>query len=446
MNADINASSLNRRSFLKRSSLLTVLGAPSFLNLAFAETPAAYKAIVLINMRGGNDSFNTFVPDTHADYSYQKYLQFRPLNSSLNIPPAKLITLGSSGVAVPEHCRPFVDLYSTGKLSVISNIGQLIEPVTNLTLASAALPRALFSHDDQMAQLANNGSGPNAWAGRAISTEDNNIFNLVSIGGESFVRATGRSNLRLCSSAPNGVRVNWFPYAYEPFSGILNGRCALTDSARKLESYYAKKLASAYAVNQNTHRILAKQSINSSDDLDADFSLAAKVISARNDMGVMRQVVVIDQGGFDTHSNQARDHQPLLQRIAKNVSNLYNWLEKQDLHEKVVILSCSEFGRTLAPNGDGTDHGWGAHHFAVSAGLSDERILGKLPDISTGSADFYRSSTTVSSNGRLIPSTSYDQLLAPLLRWFGCSADTIKSVCPNLANFPAGELNLMKKS
>jgi len=30
--------------------------------------------------------------------------------------------------------------------------------------------------------------------------------------------------------------------------------------------------------------------------------------------------------------------------------------------DKVTAFTASDFGRTLASNGDGSDHGWGSHH------------------------------------------------------------------------------------
>ena len=35
------------------------------------------------------------------------------------------------------------------------------------------------------------------------------------------------------------------------------------------------------------------------------------------------------------------------------------------LADKVTTFTASDFGRTLANNGDGSDHGWGSYHFVM---------------------------------------------------------------------------------
>ena len=45
----------------------------------------------------------------------------------------------------------------------------------------------------------------------------------------------------------------------------------------------------------------------------------------------------------------------------------------------------------------------------------------------------------IGTNGRLLPSLSTDQLIAPLLRWFGLGTGQLQDVLPNLAKFDAAE-------
>ena len=44
--------------------------------------------------------------------------------------------------------------------------------------------------------------------------------------------------------------------------------------------------------------------------------------------------------------------------------------------DKVTTFTASDFGRTLASNGDGSDHGWGSHHFMVGGAVKGKEIYG----------------------------------------------------------------------
>ena len=108
-------------------------------------------------------------------------------------------------------------------------------------------------------------------------------------------------------------------------------------------------------------------------------------------------------------------------------------MQELGVSNDVTLFTASDFGRTLAVNGDGTDHGWGGHSLVVGGSVRGKQIYGSVPDFSTGhSAD--------SGGGRLIPSISVEQFAAPLGRWFGLSDSELGVALPNLANFDAGNV------
>jgi uncharacterized protein (DUF1501 family) len=94
----------------------------------------------------------------------------------------------------------------------------------------------------------------------------------------------------------------------------------------------------------------------------------------------------------------------------------------------VTAFTASDFGRTLAVNGDGTDHGWGAHQFVIGGAVNGNRILGDMPPPA-----FDHSQD--SGGGRLIPVVAVEQLAASLAAWFGLSASEIQSALPNVGSF-----------
>lgn len=99
----------------------------------------------------------------------------------------------------------------------------------------------------------------------------------------------------------------------------------------------------------------------------------------------------------------------------------------------MTTFTASDFGRTLASNGDGSDHGWGSHHFVLGGAVKGREIYGRLPIVSVGTADD-------AGQGRFIPTTSVDQYAAGFARWMGLSDTELTDVLPNLPYFSPATL------
>ena len=105
------------------------------------------------------------------------------------------------------------------------------------------------------------------------------------------------------------------------------------------------------------------------------------------------------------------------------------------MRNQVTLFTASDFGRTLTSNGDGTDHGWGSHHFVMGGAVNGGEIYGKFPQ--------YGLNLENSANNAFLPVTSVDTLGATLGKWFGASSSELDLVFPNLPNFTR-DLGFMK--
>jgi uncharacterized protein (DUF1501 family) len=103
-------------------------------------------------------------------------------------------------------------------------------------------------------------------------------------------------------------------------------------------------------------------------------------------------------------------------------------MDELGLSNDVTQFTVSDFGGILALNGDGTDQGWGSHHFAIGFGVNGRRIIGIIPP-----ADF--SHSLDAGSGRLIPIMVADQYAAQLGQWYGLNASELASVFPQLGGF-----------
>ncbi|HEY6209398.1 MAG TPA: DUF1501 domain-containing protein [Gemmatimonadales bacterium] len=95
------------------------------------------------------------------------------------------------------------------------------------------------------------------------------------------------------------------------------------------------------------------------------------------------QVAFTDVTGWDTHVNQGSSEGQLAARLAEFGRTLAAFA--QDLGDKmrdVVVLTMSEFGRTVRENGNsGTDHGHATAMLVLGGPVNGGRVLGKWPGL-----------------------------------------------------------------
>jgi uncharacterized protein (DUF1501 family) len=93
--------------------------------------------------------------------------------------------------------------------------------------------------------------------------------------------------------------------------------------------------------------------------------LAARLFHA--DLGT--KIITIHWGGFDTHSDQLKNQDPQLRDFSKALAAFRRDLATRGIEDKVCTLVFSEFGRRVADNGSGTDHGAGGLMMAMGSGV-----------------------------------------------------------------------------
>jgi uncharacterized protein (DUF1501 family) len=139
-------------------------------------------------------------------------------------------------------------------------------------------------------------------------------------------------------------------------------------------------------------------------------------------------VFFVSLGGFDNHNALMTDHPNLMQRVGDAMAAFYAATVELGVANKVTTFTASDFGRTLASNADGSDHGWGSHQFVLGGAVNGGRYYGTAPHVSLQTNDQV-------GQGRLLPSTGVDQFAATLARWFGCSTAELPGILPNVTNF-----------
>jgi uncharacterized protein (DUF1501 family) len=435
---------------------------------AFAADTGGYRALVCVFLFGGMDCHDTVIP-----YDTFNYNQYRDLRRSLfneyddlmggstrtreRLLPLTLANASDFGgrqFALPEELGPLHELMGQGACSIVSNVGPLVVPVNAMQYRdrSAPLPPRLFSHNDQQSVwMASEPEGASlGWGGRladimlAASANPDATFTVISTSGNAvFLSGEFASQFEVGPNGPqaiNGVGddnlfgANSLPALYESHLRAQNE--SLTNL---LQRDYANAVRRSIDANQllsaSFQQAAPFTTVFPQSRLSQQLQIVARIIGLRETLGVRRQVFFVSMGGFDTHSNQANSIPQLHAEIASSMRAFYDATVEMGVGNDVSSFTASDFGRTLTVNRDGTDHGWGAHHFVVGGGLDGNRMLGQFPEPVVGH-DYD------TGNGRLVPTTSVDQLAATFGRWFGLSDGELVDALPGITNFSTTDIGL----
>lgn len=450
---------LSRRHFLQRASALGLAGAAAPLGLSLASLgqaatltpPTDYKAIVCVFLYGGNDPYNTVVPyDTENYRAYQKArtdIALAREDLSATALPVSGASVSTGQFALAPSLAALKPLYDQGKLAILLNIGPLIVPTTKAEYLSARvpLPPKLFSHNDQQSYwqaLAPEGAA-SGWAGRMAdlfaTANSNSSFTTVTAGGTAVF---------LAGRAVTGYRVGVNGSTpIELLEQDLYGSSACTALLRELITQPRAHLMGQQMAHVASRSIQAdrqlRQALNDitipgafSTPLAEQFKIVARMIAARDALGAKRQVFFVSQNGYDNHSGLNNTHPVLLRELGDAMALFQATLDQLGVAEQVSTFTASEFGRTLGSNGNGSDHGWGSHHFVMGGAVNGGKHYGTHPDFAVNGPGFV-------DNGRLLPTLAVDQLGAALGTWFGASQSDLALVFPNLRNFGSASLGVL---
>ncbi|MBX7137947.1 MAG: DUF1501 domain-containing protein [Oligoflexia bacterium] len=202
---------------------------------------------------------------------------------------------------------------------------------------------------------------------------------------------------------------------------------------------YLTSLGSMHNALATVRRDISSQSVGnnsagnySEGGLGPNFRDAAKILKAKVTSSAFGQqdkdtLLLLAQGGYDTHSDQnavGADSGALansLGDLASNLAVFYKDLEGFGALNNTVIVLYSEFGRTLYENGTngettvGTDHGHGNHTMVIGGAVS-AGVLGHTPGSSELRDNDYNA---------LVPSTDFRDIFSDILVWLGVGPSSI---------------------
>jgi uncharacterized protein (DUF1501 family) len=350
----------------------SLAAAPSFLKrTALAQTRAATgrdrPIIIAIFQRGAMDGISAVIP-----FGDKNYYSVRP---QIAVPQPKNGNIDGAidldgYFGLHPALAPLKPIYDEGHLAIVHAVG------------SPDNTRSHFDAQDYMeAATPGNKGTADGWLNRYMQAKRDakaTPFRAVSftanlprtlLGPAPAIAMTNISDFGVRAGQGNGQVAKGFEELYsQGLSDVLHGTGK--------EAFEAVKMLKKANPAQYT-------AANGANYPRSQFGQALLQIAQliKSDLGV--EVAFTDVGGWDTHANQGSSRGQLanrLQDFSQGIAALYKDLG--DRMRNVVILTMTEFGRTIRQNGSGgTDHGHASVAFALGAPVQGGKVYGKWPGL-----------------------------------------------------------------
>ena len=416
-----------------------------------------YKAVVVLFLDGGLDSWNLLVPHSgcaagNSSTSYESYVAVRGIVALEHDELLELsATVGQPCTTFGVHpALPIVhSLYGAQEAAFFANTGTLVRPITKAQFqdGSAETPPSLFSHNIQVrstqnvhAQKISSGgvlgrivdalSAPGGPAYRSAAysldglkkmLDGENTYNVLDSTGAKRLNRAGKLQTQIMSLTAGRLR-SLFTERYASFieKSIISSE--LLGSKLETVTLLSTRWSPRDSINNDCFESLTCKK----------FEQVARVIASRNLLQEERQVFYVEVLGFDTHTSAKETVQYLLDDINGALTAFVDEMRLRGVWNNVAVVTASDFARTLDSNGAGTDHAWGGNYLLLGGSVKGGTIHGQYPASLRGDVEVIR--------GRLMPTTPWEAVWYGLAQWLGVPDTRMAEVVPNAANFPNEEL------
>ena len=319
--------------------------------------------LVVLQLTGGNDYFNSVIPYTDANYYDSR--------RSLQIPENRALKLDDE-IGLHPAMVPMKDIYEQGDMAIIHGVGY------------ENSPRSHFRSMDIWHTCEPDKVGTEGWLGRAINHIDPKSENPVT--GVNVGQALPRALVAPGVSVASVADVSTY--------GLLTNIEQQEQRQQVLERFanmYAPAVGSGQVMDYLGQTGLdalkgadilkvAPQQYNSGVEYGASpIAQKLKDIAMIHTADVGTRVFYCDHGSFDTHAAQATTHAQLWTDVSEAIADFWDDLREHDAADNVVMFLFSEFGRRVRDNGSGTDHGAAGVAFAIGPSV-DGGMYSEYPE------------------------------------------------------------------
>ncbi len=360
-----------RREFLNRGLGVVGVGAvlPDFLirsALAGPEASTDGRIVVSLLLTGGPDGLTVAPP-----YGHDEYYRYR---KSVGIPAKDLIKLNEE-IGLHPKLTGFKALLDQGSLAVVLGTGY---PNFNL---SHFVGRNIWESAKQ------GKAGGTGWLGRYLdhACKDKDPSLNVAVGpGRHPLIITGKDHPGVGFASPDSFRFVGEPSARGHSLYLkLN---EMTSASRGSDLQFITQTAvNANAASEKIRELAGRYQTPVAYP-DTQFGNSVRIIAGLINGGLKGRAYYAAQGiavfgGYDTHVDQVRRLDLLLDELSRTISAFYKDLARCRNADRVLTFTFSEFGRRVPENySGGTDHGLAQPMFLFGPGVKPG-VHGKQPSL-----------------------------------------------------------------
>ena len=359
---------ISRRVFLKDGGLALVsLGfAPQFIARAVAETAPKQKALVTIFQRGAVDGLNMIVPFGERDYyaARPSIAIARPGSS----PDAAIDLDGFFGLH--PRLAPLKPLYDERQLAIVHACGSPDGTRSHFDAQDymeTATPGVKSTEDGWLNRYLHAREHERATPFRAVAMAAQLPRSLQGVSPALAMGQIGQFGIR-AGQATDMVQASFEAEYAAAANNVLNrtGREAF-DAVKMLKQADPTQYAPA----------------NGAEYPRSPYGEALKQIAQLIKADVGLEVAFAETGNWDHHAQEGAAVGQLANRLADFSGGIAALVrDLGDRMSDVMILTMSEFGRTVVENGNrGTDHGHGNAMMIIGGGVRGGKVYGKWPGL-----------------------------------------------------------------
>jgi uncharacterized protein (DUF1501 family) len=371
---------MERRQFLSvGAAAVAAIAVPRVL---LAREATGYgRLLILIELKGGNDSLNTVVP-----YADPAYYALRP---RIAVKREDVIQLDERTGLHPA-LKALAPLWQARELAVVQGIGYAQPNLSHFR--SIEIWDTGSKADEYLAE---------GWLARTFGTRPvprDFAADGVVVGSSELGPLSGSGTRVLALNETD----QFLRQARLSYAAARPGNAALNHILKVQENILqaATHLDSSVVFRTEFPRTPFGNAVRTASQL------------AANPAGVA--VIRLSLNGFDTHQNQLPVQQRLLGDLAEGMAALKSALGEIGRWDSTLVMTYAEFGRRPKENNsNGTDHGTAAAHF-VAGGRVKGGLYGRAPQLDR------------LEGGNLPFDVDFRSLYATALeRWWGVSSEGV---------------------
>jgi len=328
--------------------------------------------IVVLQLTGGNDYFNTLIP-----YNDPLYHDNRPV---VKYQREDIIKIDDTYGLMPSM-GGIKELYDQGKVAIVNGVGYHDSP------------RSHFRSMDIWHTCEPDKVGTEGWVGRVareIDPKKENVLTAINFGH-------GLPRAMAVPGVPVAAIADLSTY------GLLTGISDTSQRAKALDLFsrmYSPTVGGSFVtdylrstgidamVGADIVKVAPEKYSSNVEYPNSPIAMHLRDIAQVYFADLGTRLFYTQHASFDTHAGEMAGHPMLWKDVSEGISAFFQDLKEHDAGDNVIMYLFSEFGRRVHDNGSGTDHGAaGATFFIgnqVKGGLYGEYPSARSEDLEQG--------------------------------------------------------------